>query len=229
MSPASSEADDTASVPAPPPTHGRPIRVQVDVVRAGTTVYRVHREHPGDAFNPTASTHPLMGGRFDTTTGEPAYTYLGADPEAAIAETICRDLVPGLAPRMVPFARVRGRRLSSVHTTRDLRLLHLSGAAVTLVGATTALTGCDAAYYPVTRAWVATLLDWFPDIDGFAYRPRHDIDRIAYVLYAGAAGGDGPARAHASLAVDTTIPLDEGAGLSLVSRVLEGHNAAVDR
>lgn len=209
-----------------PPPAAAPDDPVIESLAAGTVLHRVHRGHAAEAFNPTPSRSLLTGGRFDTPTGDPAYTYAGCDEHAAIAETICRDLPPAGRTRMVPFVRLRGRTLSTIEVTRTLHLLVLHGAALTKVGATLALTKSDADQYLRTRAWAETLLHWFPDIDGFSYRCRHDEDRVAVVLFAGPKAR--PRAAGALRALPDGIPLDSGAGLTRAREVLAAHNAAVE-
>ncbi|NQW73554.1 MAG: RES family NAD+ phosphorylase, partial [Actinobacteria bacterium] len=55
------------------------------------------------------------------------------------------------------------------------------------MGAPLSLTKCDADQYELTRAWAHALRTWFPQVDGFQYRPRHDEDAFAWVLF-----DDGP-------------------------------------
>jgi hypothetical protein len=196
-------------------------------VPAGTRLFRVHRTHPADSFNPTVQPDKLAGGRFDTFDGSYAYTYLGGDPEAAIAETVCRDLPLNGSPRFALWSSVEGRRLTTVETTRDLQALRLHGAALTQVQAPLALTKCESDQYEITRRWAATLLTWFPDVAGFQFRPRHDEDRLAWALFE-----DRPPRARARAsgalrALSDSVPLDQGAGLVLVKRVLRAHNATL--
>jgi hypothetical protein len=187
----------------------------------------VHGSHSADSFNPTVQPDKLAGGRFDTFDGTYAYTYLGSDPSAAIAETICRDLPLDGTPRFALWSSVIGRRLTTVEITRELRVLKLHGAQLTQVQAPLALTKCESDQYEVTRRWAARLLDWFPDIAGFQFRPRHDEDRMAWALCE-----DRPVTPHARATgalrpLPDTIPLDDGAGLVLVKRILRAHNATL--
>ena len=125
---------------APPPSAQPPGKPVITVLEAGTSLSRVHGEHPADAFNPTPRPSIRSGGRFDSLDGSYAYTYLGRTPGAALAETLCRDLPLDGSAREVPRARTAGRRLSTVEVTRDLPVLVLHGAALTQVGATLELS-----------------------------------------------------------------------------------------
>lgn len=199
-----------------------------DVLAAGTQLWRVHGDHAPDSFNPTVQTSILAGGRFDSHLGDYAYTYLGADPDAAVAEVIARDLPVDGPARLVPRALLRGRRLSSVTVTRDLRVLVLHGAALSQVGADLNLTKSGPDQYLHTREFAHRLLELLPAIGGFRYRCRHDEDRIAYALF-DQPTADGRHRSPGALSDNGDARhLDEGEGLTEVHRVLADHNAAVE-
>lgn len=193
-------------------------------------LHRVHRtRYAAEAFNPTAQPDKLDGGRFDSLDGSYAYTYLGRTEEAAIAETICRDLPLNGSPRLAQWRDVVSRVLTSVTVTRELTVLKLHGKHMSQVHAPLELTKCDPGGYDVTRQWAHRLRLWLPDVAGFEYRPRHDEDDLAYVLF-----DDGPppaaARARGALLSNgDSTSLDTGEGLILARRVLREHNAALDR
>ena len=169
---------------APPPARRPPGTPHTTVLPSGTALHRLHdRRYAADSFDLTAQPHVDDGGRFDSLDGSYGYTYLGQDPDAAIAEVPCCDLSWDRRPRVVPRAALTGRLLTTVSTTRDLPLLSLHGAHLSQVGATLALTEGEAFEYLTTRAWARALLTWLPEIAGFAYRCRHDEDRIAYALF----------------------------------------------
>lgn len=211
-----------------PPTTliGTPV---IEHVAAGTEFFRVHRAtFTADSFNPTRQPSVLAGGRFDSLDGDYGYTYVAEMPDGAIAETLCRDLPLTGAPREVPRSDLRGRRMSTVVTTRTLPVLKLHGAALTQVGATPLLTKCEAHEYLTTRAWARSLRAWLPNVAGFKYRCRHDEDQIALVLF-----DDLPPstalRARGGLAVGPRrgYSLESAAGLSVVKRVLRQQNATL--
>lgn len=217
------------SVPRPPgtPPAGNPSTVQLP---SGTTLWRVHQPpHPADSFNPNAQPSALAGGRFDSLDGSFSYAYLGDAPSTAIVETVCRDLPLGGAPRLVPRKELTGRCLSKVTIVRDLSVLVLHGAGLTHVGAPLSLTKCDADQYELTRAWAHALRTWFPQVDGFQYRPRHDEDAFAWVLF-----DDGPsapcARARGSLAcTGPEVDLLAPSFAVELRQVLHKFNATVER
>lgn len=159
--------------------------------------------------------------------GSYAYTYLGGGAPGAIGETLCRDLPLGGHARLVPWAKVHGRQITSVEVLHDLPILALHGAHLTQVHAPLELTKCDADQYDVTRAWAHRLREWFPDIAGFQYRARHDEDSISWVLFDDRPPGP-HARAGGSLrALPDSLPLDAGPGVHLLQKVLQAHNATL--
>jgi hypothetical protein len=178
-------------------------------------------------FNPTAQPSRLDGGRFDSLDGSFAYTYLGDTDQVAVAERLCRDLPHGGAARLVLKADVVGKRLSTVEVSRDLRVLVLHGAALTQVGATLDLTKCEADQYEITRAWAVALRTWFPDVDGFRYRPRHDEDRLAWVLFDDGETAPNPRARGALRTIGTPELLDQEPGLTRVRSTLRLYNATL--
>ena len=211
---------------APPPSDRPPGKPVIKVLEAGTSLSRVHGEHPADVFNPTPQPSIRAGGRFDSFDGSYAYTYLGRTPSAALAETVCRDLPLDGSAREVPRARTAGRRLSTVEVTRDLPVLALHGTALTQVGAPLELTKSEADQYLATRRWARSLLTRLPEIAGFRYRPRHDEDSFAYVLID---EGEAPGRARGALHAigSDSLDLTSPDGQVLLRRVLHRHNAVL--
>ncbi|WP_345528440.1 RES family NAD+ phosphorylase [Nocardioides endophyticus] len=188
----------------------------------------MHEEHDADTFNPTAQPSRLRGGRFDSLDGSYAYTYLGYDDEGAIAETVARDLPLDGSARLVPRVRIKGRRITTVEVMRSLAVLSLHGPWVAQVGAGLWLTKSDADQYEQTRAWAAWLLETLSSVDGFAYRCRHDEDRMALALFDDTPGGGTGRAAGALRAHPDTEWIDRGEGLLEVERILGRHNAAVE-
>ena len=214
------------SLPHPPRTRppGTPV---LEVLPAGTRLHRVHGPHPADGFNWTAQPSIRSGGRFDSLDGSYGYTYLGEVPDAAIAETLTRDLPLDGWARQVPRHRLGSRTLTTVVTNRDLPVLALHGAALTHVGSPLDLTKSATGEYLTTRAWAHALRTWLPEVAGFRYRCRHDEDLFADVLF-----DDGPTARHARArgaldALDDSTALDGPTGQHLVRAVLRAHNATL--
>jgi hypothetical protein len=114
-----------------------------------------------------------------------------------------------------------------VEVVRDLQVLVLHGAALTQVGATLDLTKCEADQYEVTRAWAVALRSWFQQIDGFRYRPRHNEDRFAWVLFDDGADAENP-RAHGALRTHGPAELlDREPGETMLRKALHLYNATL--
>jgi len=211
-----------------PPRHrptGAPV---IDTLAARTRLFRVHGDAPGDSLSRRAQPLVLSRGRFDSHDGSYGSTYLGDSPDAAIAETVCRDLPLVGAPRLVPRRALEGRRLSTVDVTRDLAILVLHGPALTQVGATLAVTTCEADGYEVTRAWARSLRAWFPEVAGFRYRCRHDENRMAWVLFDDGSDADQVRARGAIRAMDDGFALTSAEGLEALIPVLHAHNATFE-
>ncbi|EID77341.1 MULTISPECIES: RES family NAD+ phosphorylase [Rhodococcus] len=173
------------------------------------------------ALNPTAQPDELAGGRFDSRDGSHAYLNLADSPDGAIAETICRDLPldPSIA-RIVPASTVTGRTLTALTVTRTLTTAALHGPHLASV---VWLTKCEARHYVTTRRWAHTIRAADNDIDGLAFRPRHNDDTLAWILTT-----DPAITPHPDLAIDPTttpLPLDHGPGRDLVARISADHSA----
>ncbi|WP_368681165.1 RES family NAD+ phosphorylase [Rhodococcus opacus] len=176
------------------------------------------------ALNPTAQPDELAGGRFDSLDGSHAYLYLADSPDGAIAETICRDLpLDRSIARIVPPSTVTGRTLTALTVTRTLTTAALHGPHLASVGQDLWLTKCEARHYVTTRRWAHTIRAADNDIDGLAYRPRHNEDTLAWILTT-----DPAITPHVDLAIDpttTSLPLDHGPGRDLVARIIADHSA----
>lgn len=199
---------------------------RIEELRPGSVLWRVHTSaREPHAMNPTAQASAEAGGRFDCLAGDYAYLYAADSPEAAIAETICRDLRLGDGlPRLIPRARVRGRLLSALRVTDPQQLVVVHCAGLTHLGQDIWLTKSAAVDYLLTRRWAAAIRRWVPDADGFVYRCRHDEDLRAWMLTT-----DPTVATHPALIpVGEPLPLDLPQGRALLRRILANYNAALD-
>lgn len=206
-----------------PPADGLSRPAHQEVLPAGTRVWRIHTSvRDADAPNPTVP-KPGTGGRFDSDDGTYAHLYLGDSREAAIAETLRRDLRLDGTPRFVAAITLRGKLLTALDVLEDIPVAALHGPHLAAIGQDLWLTKSDAEDYPLTRRWAAAIFAATP-VGGLAYRCRHDEDRLAWMLTTAP-----EARRHASLRIvaDSHIRLDSATGLALVSSVLDDHSAAL--
>ena len=205
-------------LPEPPARkpRGKPVIVTLAV---GTQVFRVHRiDGDPTALNRRARPSREAGGRFDSLDGSYGYLYVGDSPATAVAETLCRELPLIGAARLVPWVRVARRAITQLEVAEDLHVLSLHGPDLSQVGAPLSLTKCGADGYGTTRRWAHALRRWLPRAQGFEYRPRHDEDGLAWVVFTDGAlrpGGD-------------PLPLASAQGLRVVRDVLHRHNATVE-
>lgn len=196
----------------------------IAVVPAGTTVWRIHQSIRGAAdLNPTPRPRAAVGGRFDSRDGSYSYLYIADSPAAAVAETLCRRLPVAHSPRLIPRASIAGRTLTSLVVTEDLHVADLTGAGSARINAGSWLTHSDPAHYLVTRAWASAVLTANPDIAGLQYRPRHDDNRLSWVLTSHPSAGR-----HGRLAPKAPgVELDTAIGRAVLSPLLAAHNAAL--
>ncbi|MEU2001674.1 RES family NAD+ phosphorylase [Rhodococcus sp. NPDC019627] len=209
------------AAPPPPDLAEKPVVV---FLPRGTELWRIHTgTYAANAVNPTAQPTVPGGARFDSLTGDYAYTYLGDSPEAAVAETLCRDLAVTGSPRLVPRARIAGRVLSRLTVTTDVTVIALHGPHLSAVGQDTWLTKSDPSDYLYTRTWARALFDAAPSADGLVYRCRHNEDQFAWMLTTDPANPTHPALDVSG----TSVNLDSPAGLALVEGILACYNATL--
>lgn len=137
-------------------------------------------------FNKTAASNPYRGGRFDSVDGSFSYLYFGSSVSVAVAETLLR-YTPGdniADPVIVNEQNIARTGIAWIRTDRPLDLVDLTGLGLHRIGQPDGwLTSCEAEDYPRTRFWAVALRDWAPDAVGFRWRPRHNNDEFAYVLF----------------------------------------------
>ncbi|MDH6287197.1 RES domain-containing protein [Rhodococcus opacus] len=81
----------------------------------------------------------------------------------------------------MPASAVTGRTLTALTVTRTLTVAALHGPHLSSVGQDLWLTKCEARHYVTTRRWAHAIRTADPDIDGLAYRPRHNEDTLAWI------------------------------------------------
>lgn len=106
--------------------------------------------------------------RFDDPASGFGVLYAGESPECAFVETFGH--ATGI--RVVTMSALSSRSLSEIRTTRDLRLVDLTGAGLATIGADNRL--CNGGGYKTAQAWSAAL-HAHPDApDGLLYLACHD-------------------------------------------------------
>jgi RES domain len=193
---------------------------QIEPVRAGTALWRVHAgAYAATQFKPVAPRSSYEGGRFDALADGDPYLYAGDSPECAIAEVWDRDIGPGAEQRFIPEASLQGRVLSQLRLKTDLLVIDVSVPAASQFGQTAWLTTCDAHEYPHTRQWAAWLRQKGPPHAGFVWRSRRDLGRHSYVFY------EHQLPSPAVFEPVDSVAVEHGAGRARVEATMLVHNA----
>lgn len=204
--------DPPAALPVPRTT----------TITTGTKLWRIHSTtRRPNTPNPTAQPSPRRGGRFDSLDGSYAYLYLGDTPNAAVAETLCRNLPVDQTPRLLPHSQIAGRSLTELEILTELHVADLTGTGSARINAGSWLTHSDPSGYLTTRRWATAILTAHPHLAGLQYRPRHNDNQIAWMLATPTADD------HQALAATWTVQLDTPQGRALLTPLLAEHNAAL--
>lgn len=147
--------------PLPPPPADLPSRA-LPLRTIGSRWYRIHGAGRKPIFFGRSRT-----GRFDDPEAKLGVLYLAADPACAFIETIGQ----ALGRRVVTAPELALHRLSEVHPPRSLRLVDLTGAGLSRIGADARLFAGD---HAVARQWSVALFRHPAAPDGILYPARHD-------------------------------------------------------
>lgn len=193
--------------------------------RAGTLLYRVADPRFGLSYKWTAPAAPKQGGRFDCMDGSYGFSYFASQPDAALAEMFTRDLEPSFTVRTLPASIMASAVLVTVATNVELEVQVLHGPSLAMIGETTALTQSKPSEYDHTRSVAAKLVAGNPSAQGLRYRPRHNDDAFAYLLYSR------DRNRELKDVVSRTredVPLGSGDGLQLATTLLAKYNVRVE-
>lgn len=161
--------------PEPPPDldkRGLTLRM----LSVGTELWRIHDLlHGAIWFGPGDGCPPAH--RFDAPRGEFRVCYVGLSPEASFAETFLRN--PG--QRLLDFSLVASRSLTSLTTTRLLRVAQLHGPEMARLGATAEVA--HGPRYALSRRWAHALWSHPQRPDGILYTSRHDDSEHCLALF----------------------------------------------
>lgn len=193
---------------------------------AGTTLWRVHRQHRGSTdFNSVQSDSHFGGGRFDSTAADSyPFLYAALERETALLETLGRSVpFDDRGQRKIRRAAVAQCRLSALRTAEDLILVSL----LTTVDLATVcqdewLVQAEPREYPQTRRWGHWLRAQAPWAQGFLWPSRRDLGRQALVLF----GDRCPGEALHPLA-GTSVELDSEAGARWLNSNLAPYRMSV--
>ncbi|MFF7144814.1 RES family NAD+ phosphorylase [Streptomyces nodosus] len=144
-----------AKHPPPDTLPGEPTRA---VLRAGTSLYRVHATHrEPSAYNSHLSHAFYFGGRFDSTPYDRyGYLYAGFSVGAAVCEVLLRSLPfeSDGSPRLLQRKVFERRSLSFLRLAADIEVVSLMSAVdLAAVAQDPWLIHTEGADYPQTRDW----------------------------------------------------------------------------
>jgi RES domain len=171
------------SSPEKPEPHPQPDRIDsvalpTYILKAEFRLFRIHKSFGRDNQKRGAIYFDRSNqSRFNSTAEEYGILYAGSDSCVAFRETA---RVYSDTPIALDF--LAPNCLSVLYPQRDLRLVDLSGAGLTLIGADARLiTGI----YSLSQAWSRALYNHADRVDGLYYRSRYDPSRFCVALYDG--------------------------------------------
>lgn len=197
----------------------------------GTRLWRVHRAQPVTRFADPHADAKEGTGRFDYTPEDRfSYLYAAFSDTAALAETLLRNLLfdHGRPTRLLRWDQdLRGRRLSAMRTTRDLRLISLlSAPELARARNDPWILHAEANLYPYTRAFAAGLRQDAPWAQGLVWLSNRDLPSPIIMLYGDRCGG--VAGAPVVEIPGTTRQLDHPAEFDWLNAILAPYRAQVD-
>lgn len=144
-------------------------------VPADTLFVRIHPiGRDARWFGPAPGDRPLY--RFDAPNGEYRMLYGAEALEGAFAETVLRR------PRqLIQRDFVEARQWSEIRIMRDLTLAKLYDNGLAWHGVTADI--CAGDIYAPSQALGAAFHAKFSDLDGIAYRSRHNNGEICYAIF----------------------------------------------
>ena len=147
-----------------------------EVLPAGSVLVRVHHlAHDAVWFGPRPGVPPQH--RFDAPAGEYRTLYCAARLGGAFVESVLRKP----AGRIVARAYVEERGWSELTTLRVLRLAKLRDEGLHWHGTDAMVSASND--YSVPRSISLALYRAFPQVDGIAYRARHNNGEVCYALF----------------------------------------------
>lgn len=147
-----------------------------EVLPVGSVMVRVHHLAQSAVwFGPRPGGPPQH--RFDAPAGEYRILYCAARLAGAFVESVLRKP----AGRIVARAYVEERGWSELTTRRVLRLAKLRDEGLHWHGTDAAISASND--YSLPRRMAHALYTAFPEVDGIAYRARHNDGEVCYALF----------------------------------------------
>jgi hypothetical protein len=160
------------SAPLPPPDLNSRIP-EIISLDSGVIVERFFNK----SYEPVYFDRSLQG-RLNAPDGSFGVLYTAAQLRGAFAETFLRDP----SRTTIPLDLLNRKARVRLRTTRDLKLIKLSGIGLGRLGATAEVTH-GGLPYDVPQAWSKSLHDLAIQPDGIAYNARHDDEAMCYALF----------------------------------------------
>jgi hypothetical protein len=171
----------------PPPPDFTSSKPRIFIWGNGRPIIRVHKTiYAATEFSPGAAAG--IAGRFhffQDSAGMTVSVLYGAETEdAAIAETIFRD-VPVMGPsRILLKSKLTDLSIATIVSKRDLKLAELFGFGLRRLGVRPEqLTATEASEYQFTVPCAKALYDAFDTMDGFIWMSRHFNASKAMVIF----------------------------------------------
>jgi hypothetical protein len=153
-----------------------PARLPLATIRAGTLLWRVHREtREAVWFGVDRSRTPM--GRFDAPAHEFGVCYFGDGVAVAVLETVVRARQLPLVPR----AELATRVVSQVMVGADLRVAQLEGAGLPVLGVDAGRL--HAGDYAECQRLALDVYRHPDEADGIQYRSRWDNSLLCWALF----------------------------------------------
>ena len=185
----------------------------------GTVLHRVFTAVPGrtaTTFNPSLGSAtrfaPLQASGPGGSRRAIPTLYAGLSFEAAVFETVFRDIAPAPLPRRVREAAFTGCAYVELTVRRSLELGPLFNQNLKLLGQTRqSMIECHgAAAYMETARWAEVIHGCHAGLQGLAWMSRQQDSELAVLLF-------GDRVQEADLDAGPTIPLGTGAGRQRIS------------
>lgn len=159
----------------PVPAHSFPNGCRALDLPAGFRLTRIHRAGTNPTwFGPAPGTPPFN--RFDAPNGEYRTLYAAATVAGAFVETVLRR-----ANRLISRTDVEQRAWSVLETNRPIKVAQLFGEGLIFHGVTSDI--CAGDDYRASQSLARDLFSTFDDLDGIAYRARHNNDEFCFALF----------------------------------------------
>jgi hypothetical protein len=194
----------------PPPTWLASTSPPIEIIDAGTKLFRVHRKTLDPIFyGPGPGAPPTF--RFDSASGRFGVLYIALAPAGAIVETLLRSP----ERHSIAMDAIAARALSVLTCETGLRLVPLSGSNLQKLGVDNSITTGP---YGPCGLWSDALFDHRDAPDGVIYPSRHNPDERCIALF------ERPGRI---LRAAPKAPLDKGATAKIVADVLKRHGKSI--